>query len=167
MQPYFVRSLLLGCLWIAASLVPAAQAQSTALKPDANGFIVLQAGDEQWQEIPGLKGVSYMKVRGDSSQPGVYLVRIRFQPWTMTLPHVHSTERLVVVVKGTWYAGTDTQFNPVNTTPIRVGGYMLHPANGVHFDGAKDEEVVLQITGTGPMKTTFLDPDGERVRALK
>ena len=149
------------------SATVASVADSGELKPDRDGFVVLQAGDEQWQQIPGLDGVSYMKVFSDSSQPGVYVVRVRFQPWTMTMPHVHSTERLVVVVKGTWYAGTDTQFDPANTTPIRAGGYMLHPANGVHFDGAKDEEVVLQITGSGPMKTTFLDPGGERARSLK
>jgi len=164
-----MKAMIAAIVFIAVSMtLPASvEADSGELTPDLNGFVVLQPGEETWQEIPGLDGVSYMKVYGDSSQPGVYVVRVRFQPWTMTMPHVHSQERLVVVVKGTWYAGTDTQFDPANTTPIRAGGYMFHPANGVHFDGTRDEEVVLQITGTGPMKTTFLDPDGARTRKLK
>jgi hypothetical protein len=164
-----MKEIIAAVLFTAVSMTLSApvEADGAKLAPDTNGFVILQPGEETWQEIPGLDGVSYMRVYGDSSQPGVYVVRIRFQPWTMTMPHVHSQERLVVVIKGTWYAGTDTQFDPANTTPIRAGGYMLHPANGVHFDGARDEEVVLQITGPGPMKTTFLDPGGERVRKLK
>jgi hypothetical protein len=133
---------------------------------DEKGFAVMQPGEEDWQENPALPGVSYMKVYGESTQPGVYVVRVRFEPWNMTMPHYHSQDRMVAVVKGTWYAGTDTQFDPTKTTPIRMGGYMLHPAGGVHFDGAKDEQVIVQITGVGPNKTTFLDPEQGRSRKL-
>jgi hypothetical protein len=31
---------------------------------------------------------------------------------------------------------------------------MFHPADGVHWDGAGDEEVVVQIVGEGPVETT-------------
>ncbi len=142
-------------------------AMSAGLQGDEKGFVIMQPGEEVWQENSGLDGVSYMKVYGEPSQPGVYVVRIRFAPWTMTKPHFHGEDRLVVIVKGTWYAGTDTQFDPEATTSIRQGGYMLHPAGGVHFDGAKAEEVVLQITGVGPSSTTFLDSEQGRVQKLK
>ena len=134
---------------------------------DDKGFAITQSGEEDWQEIPALPGVSYIQVYGDSSQPGVYVVRVRFEPWTMTMPHYHSQDRLVAVIKGTWYAGTDTQFDAANTTPIHAGGYMLHPAGGVHFDGAKEEQVIVQITGSGPNKTTSLDPERGLIRKLK
>jgi hypothetical protein len=132
-----------------------------------DGFVVVQAGQETWQAIPGIDGVSYAKVFGDSSQPGPYIVRVLFQPWTMTMPHYHNNARLVAVVQGTWYAGTDTQFDSDNTTGIKQGGYMLHPKGGVHFDGAKEQAAIVQITGTGPNKTTFLDPDSGRSRKLR
>jgi hypothetical protein len=135
--------------------------------PDENGFVISQPGDELWQEIPGLAGVGYVKVYGDSKEPGVYVVRVRFPPWTMTMPHTHSQDRLVAVVKGTWYAGTDTKFDASRTTPIGVGGYMFHPANGVHFDGARADEVIVQITGMGPVSTTFLEPDLGPTRKIR
>ena len=31
---------------------------------------------------------------------------------------------------------------------------MFHPAGFHHYDGAKDEEVIVQIMGMGPVKTT-------------
>ena len=34
--------------------------------------------------------------------------------------------------------------------PLKAGSYKKHPAKAVHFDGAKDEEVIVQITGIGP-----------------
>jgi hypothetical protein len=33
---------------------------------------------------------------------------------------------------------------------------MKHPAGTPHFDGAKDEEVILQLVGIGPSQTTRL-----------
>ena len=134
---------------------------------DQQGFEIVQAGGEDWQQIPALPGVSYAKVFGDPSQPGLYIVRVRFEPWTMTTPHYHNNDRLVAVVQGTWYAGTDTKFDAQNTTAITQGGYMLHPAGGVHFDGAKSETAIVQITGTGPNETIFLDPELGRSRKLK
>jgi hypothetical protein len=31
----------------------------------------------------------------------------------------------------------------------------------VHFDGAKDEEVIVQIMGIGPDKTVFVNPEDD------
>jgi hypothetical protein len=156
-------------MMLIASLAVLAPVSVTNADPnsDGQGFAIVQAGEESWQPIPGLDGVSYMKVYGDSSQPGVYVVRVRFDPWTMTTPHHHSQDRIVAVIKGPWYAGTDTHFDPDNATPINTGGYMLHPAGAVHFDGAKQQQAIVQITGNGPTTTTFLDPDNGRSRKLK
>jgi hypothetical protein len=156
-------------MMLVASLAVLVPASVTNAGPDDDdpGFAIVHTGEETWRAIPGLEGVSYMKVYGDSSQPGVYVVRVRFDPWTMTTPHYHSQDRIVAVIKGPWYAGTDAQFDPDNATPISAGGFMLHPAGGVHFDGAKEQQAIVQITGNGPATTTFLDPDGGRSRKLK
>ena len=39
---------------------------------------------------------------------------------------------------------------------------MLHPAGGAHWDGAGDEETIVQIIGEGPVETTRLDKPGAR-----
>lgn len=41
--------------------------------------------------------------------------------------------------------------------PLSPGSYMKHPAGGVHYDGAKDGEVIVEIRGMGPVKTVFLE----------
>jgi quercetin dioxygenase-like cupin family protein len=92
-------------------------------------------------------------VFGDPAKPGLYAIRRRFKPGEMSRPHYHDKDRLVTVIKGTWYTGEGDVFDPAKTTPIKTGGFMWHPAGLHHWDGAKDEEVIVQIIGLGPVQT--------------
>ena len=92
-------------------------------------------------------------VFGDPAKPGLYAIRRRFTPGEMSRPHYHDKDRLVTVIKGTWYTGEGDVFDPAKTTPVRTGGFMFHPAGFHHWDGAKDQEVIVQIIGMGPVQT--------------
>jgi hypothetical protein len=94
-----------------------------------------------------------VSVFGDPAKPGLYAIRRRFTPGEMSRPHYHDKERLVTVIKGTWYTGEGDVFDPSKTTPVKTGGFMLHPAGMHHYDGAKDQEVIVQIIGIGPVQT--------------
>src|SRR5262245_44384470 len=83
-------------------------------------------------------------VFGDSSQSGLYAIRRRFKAGEMSKPHYHDQDRLVTVIKGTWWSGEGDAFKPETTAAVRTGGFMLHPAGLHHYDGAKDEEVIVQ-----------------------
>lgn len=147
--------------WFAAAtslLLPFSLSQAE-LNTDDKGFVTLQLGEESWKEYPGIPGIGVMAVYGDLSKPGVYLIRVRFEPGIMSMPHYHGEDRLATVLKGTWWTGTGKDFDPASTQPIRSSGYMMHPAGEAHFDGAKDEEVILQIVGVGPSSTTFIRPE--------
>jgi quercetin dioxygenase-like cupin family protein len=91
---------------------------------------------------------------GDPSKPGIYLVRNRFPPGAHSNPHFHSKDRHATVIKGVWYTGTGPELDYNKAVPLKAGAYMLHPAGGVHWDGAGEEEVIVQIIGEGPVETT-------------
>ena len=95
---------------------------------------------------------------GDPAKPGPYAVMIRWVPGHFSHPHTHSTDRHAYVVKGTWWVSTGTHYDPATTFPVRQGTFATDLANKVHWDGAKDEEVILLVMGTGPM-TTALVPE--------
>ena len=82
-----------------------------------------------------------------------------FSPGHMTRPHWHPEDRHAIVVSGTWYTGEGDTFDPAKTVGLKPGSYMKHPAKGHHFDGAKDEEVIVQIVGYGPSGTTLVHPE--------
>ena len=92
---------------------------------------------------------------GDPSKPGPYVVRIKWLPGNFSRPHFHSTDRFFVVISGTWWVGTGDKFDPDNgTVPVHAGSYVIHKAGGVHYDGAKGEEAIIQVSGIGPVATT-------------
>jgi quercetin dioxygenase-like cupin family protein len=102
-----------------------------------------------------------MVVYGDPAKPGLYAIRRRFKPGEMTRPHYHDQDRLVTVIKGTWYTGEGDVFRPDKTIPIKTGGFMYHPKGFHHYDGAKNEEVIVQIIGMGPVKTIGSEVDAQ------
>ena len=87
---------------------------------------------------------------GDPNKAGPYVARIKWLPGSMSRPHYHPNDRLFVVVSGTWWMGTGDRFEPANTVPAPAGSYVIHHAGKIHYDGAKDGEVVIQVWGMGP-----------------
>jgi len=50
--------------------------------------------------------------------------------------------------------GTGNTWDKDATVAVKAGGAVTHFAKEVHYDGAKDEEVVVLITGQGPATST-------------
>jgi len=135
---------------------------------DKNGFVTVTPAEVVWTERPGYDGVKFAVIEGDPAKPGVYVIRAKFSPGTMTRPHWHAETRYVTVVSGTWYAGEGDSFDPDKTVPLKAGSFMMHPAKEHHYDGAKDEEAIVQIIGVGPSSTTLVDPaKGHTGRSVK
>jgi quercetin dioxygenase-like cupin family protein len=139
--------------FLGAVLIPsAAAAQGTK---DDSGFVRVLPGQEEYKNPFGV-GVMVATLHGDPSKPGIYVLRIKWPKGTMSRPHTHPEDRHVVVLSGTWYTGTGEAFDPEKAVPLKAGGYMLHPAGALHWDGTRDEEAVIQITGYGPSGNKFL-----------
>lgn len=87
---------------------------------------------------------------GHPAKPGPYVVRLKWLPGNMSRPHYHENDRFFIVISGTWWMGTGEKFDPNNTVPAPAGSYVIHRAKGIHYDGAKDEETIIQVWGMGP-----------------
>jgi quercetin dioxygenase-like cupin family protein len=122
-----------------------------------DGFEVVAPDDVPWEASP-FPGTWIARLHGDQSEEGLYVVRAKFAPGAFSPPHYHDRDRYVTVISGTWWVGTGTEFDPANTVGLEQGGFMVHPAGGVHFDGARDEETVVEIRGYGPVATTLAEP---------
>jgi quercetin dioxygenase-like cupin family protein len=152
---------------VAAGVLLFAPSGRSDTKSD-DGFVKLTPEQVVWTERPGFEGVKFAKIAGDPSKPGIYVIRVKFSPGRMTRPHFHPEDRYAVVLQGTWYMGEGETFDPDKTVPLKPGSYAKHPAKAAHYDGAKDEEVILQIVGYGPSGTTLVHPEqGETGPSLK
>ena len=105
-----------------------------------------------WTENPG--GAKQAVLAGDPSKPGLYVVLTKWTPHHMSHPHFHPNDRYIYVISGTWWVGTGSKYDPASTTPIPAGSFVTHYGKQIHYDGAKDEEVTLEIVGMGPATST-------------
>lgn len=149
MRTFFTAMALLGLCSVAVA------------DPDPAAMTIKLESQLVWSESPLLPGIKVAVVSGVSSGPGPYVVRVRFAPGVFSSPHFHPEERNIVILKGTWWVGSGPRFDKGAMTPLPVGTSVIHHANQVHFDGAKDEEVVLQISGVGPSATRPVDESGK------
>ena len=133
-----------------AALVSLGAAQATDLNPKA---ITIKLPDQiHWVDEP--RGISTAVLVGDPEKPGLYVELAKWHAHHMSRPHFHPNDRFITVISGTWWVGTGTKFDPDSTVPLPPGSFALHYGKEVHYDGAKDEDTVLEIVGQGPATST-------------
>jgi quercetin dioxygenase-like cupin family protein len=131
----------------------------SAVAGDDAGFVRLTPDDLVWKELePGLQ---IAVLEGDPGGEGYYILRARFAPGVFSAPHFHPNTRYITVIQGTWWTGIGTVWDKENSVPLRPGSYMKHPAGAPHYDGAKDEEVIVEIRGIGPAPLIYVDESGK------
>ncbi len=145
-----------ACAWIVTGVITAAVSGAANDKPD---FVRIAPADIHWQDVPDGHGVQQATLLGDPTKAGMYVVRVRFPPHIMDVPHWHPNDRYVTVLEGTWYAGTGNSFDFSRAVPLKPGSVMMHPAKAAHWDGSGGAEtVIVPIIGEGPGTTTQVDP---------
>jgi quercetin dioxygenase-like cupin family protein len=133
-------------------------AQSSAVKP----LVDKDHRRMQPEAATSFTGTT-INIVGDPSKPGIYVIRRLFKSGETTPPHHHDQDRYVTVIKGMWWTGEGDVKRPEQMVPIATGGFMLHPAGLHHYDGSKEGEVIVQIIGMGPVKTTDVDAQGKAI----
>ena len=135
---------------VLAALVSLASPKPANLNPAA---IEYKLPDQiKWVDEP--RGISTAVVAGDPEKPGLYVVLTKWHAHHMSHPHFHPNDRFIYVISGTWWVGTGTKFDPDSTVPLPPGSFAKHFGKEVHYDGAKDEDTVLEIVGEGPATST-------------
>jgi len=139
-------------------MLTAVFAAASGVAKDTPDFVRITPADVHWQDVPGGRGVQQANLLGDPTKPGIYVIRVKFPPHIMDVPHWHPNARYVTVLEGTWYTGTGDSFDPARAVPLKAGSFMLHPAKASHWDGSGGAEtVIVQIIGEGPATTTQVD----------
>lgn len=139
------------CVLLGGTMTLAAQ--------EERGFLRIDPSEMRFKSPLGV-GPETTVLFGDPSKPGLYVVRNRFPPGAHSAPHFHSQDRHATVIKGVWWTGTGSELDFGKAIPLKAGSYMFHPAGGVHWDGAGDEEAIVQIIGVGPVETTQVGAAG-------
>jgi hypothetical protein len=156
------RELILGpMLALAAMSLGLGKGEAAGVDPAMT--IVVRPEDIPWKPLynfpPGM--AESVAMAGAIGDPGQYFVLIRWHPGYMSAPHSYETDRLCVVVSGTWYVASGEDFSPDATVPVPAGSFVRRVAKTPHYDGVKSgvtEPAIIAITGIGPIHYTLTDP---------
>ncbi len=133
-----------------AAVVSLGFAKATDLNPAA---IAYRLPDQiKWTDEP--IGSKHAVLLGDPNKPGLYVILVKWTAHHMSHPHFHPNDRFITVLSGTWWVGTGNKFDPDSTVALPAGTFVTHFGKQVHYDGAKDEDAVLEIVGEGPATAT-------------
>lgn len=160
-----LRSTLIGLFGgpIAGLLLEFASSEAQAEPIDPSQTFVVQPNDiqfEPWQGLPAASGEMAM-MYGDLNKPGPYLVLMKWNPSWFSAPHSYGTDRICVVVSGTWWVNSGADFTPVQAVPVQAGGFVLRHARTWHYDGVPaegKEPVVIAVFGLGPVTSSSRIP---------
>ena len=109
----------------------------------------------------GVSGTQTVILKGDPTRPGLYAILLRVAPNTKIQAHSHPDDRVATVVSGDWYFGYGKEFNEAALKQLPPGSFYTEPPGVDHFAMTKATGVVLQISGTGPSGTTYVDPKND------
>ena len=145
------RTRLLRSLWMTASAASlfALFGLANAAEPDPKALEYKLPENIKWTG----KGAQTAVLYGDPAKAGLYIELMKWPPGSGSRPHSHPSDRFITVISGTWWVGTGTNYDMATTKAMPAGSFVMHHANEIHYDGAKDGEVVLQIVGIGPADT--------------
>lgn len=136
----------------AALVVPVGSAKPPV--PELNPSAIMITPPDQIKWVDGGNGALNAVLAGDPTKPGLYVVLTKWTAHHMSRPHFHQYDRYIMVLSGTWWVGTGTKYDPDSTVPVKAGSFVRHFAKGIHYDGAKDGDAVLEIVGQGPATAT-------------
>ena len=121
--------------------------------PDAIRFVPWSGGPAGSGEVAELYG--------GLDKPGLYLALMKWHPGYFSAPHMYNTDRISVVISGTWWVNSGADFDPTHAVPVPAGGYVLRHAHTPHYDGVPSdvkEPVVIALFGMAPVGLQLVDP---------
>jgi hypothetical protein len=97
-------------------------------------------------------------VWGDPAKTGEpFVIRIHAEAGYIIMPHTHTIDENIIVVKGSWALGMGERYNGQALEPMEVGTFGLAPKTMAHFALSKTY-TILQVHGIGPFTTHWVVP---------
>ena len=127
-------------------------AETAVTLPDAIHFVPWSGGP------PGSGEVA--ELYGGLDKPGPYLALMKWHPGYFSAPHMYDTDRISVVISGTWWVNSGPDFDPAHAVPVPAGGYVLRHAHTPHYDGVPSnvkEPAVIALFGIAPVGLQLVD----------
>ena len=150
-------------LLIAPMLAALVSSAAHASLLDPTETILTLPANIPWKIHPGdpIDSTASAALYGSRTAHGIYYELIKWHPGYMSAPHSYATDRLCVVVSGTWWVNSGADFDPARCVPVPAGTFVHRVAHTPHYDGVVangKEPAVIAICGIAPVGMRDIDP---------
>ena len=162
--------------WLLAALLAGTAAETLADGAAASPLnpaqtIIRPPEALQWVPNNGYpeRSMDMCPLAGSINEAGLYYTLVRWWPGYMSAPHTYTSDRLCVVVSGTWWCNSGPDFDPGSCVPVAAGSFVRRVAGTPHYDGVirgAPAPAVIAICGTGPVNYHLVEPDKPGWRAV-
>jgi quercetin dioxygenase-like cupin family protein len=143
-----------------AAVVGVADASAQGLPNKKFGDIYQE--NIKWSPFPAFPPAARLAILvGDPKKADPYVVRVKVPAGVILMPHIHREDRIYTVISGVFYIGIGTKFDPTKLKAYPPGSVVILPGNTPHFHWAKSGEYVTQVTATGPLGLSYVNPQDD------
>ncbi|MBS3805042.1 MAG: cupin domain-containing protein [Oleiphilaceae bacterium] len=146
--------ILLGLCLVPASLTAA------DLPYKGEGHIMVNTSDLEWKPVGSMsKGAEITVLEGDLSEEAPFTMRLRMPANYDLMPHTHPEYERVTVLSGTLHFAHGEEFDADQLKELPEGSFAVMAPGDAMFGRTGDEEVVIQLHGTGPWGIEYINPE--------
>ena len=119
---------------------------------------ILAPSELNWTPITTLpSGAQVAVIEGPLNEKRAFIFRIKMAPGWKVPPHMHPVLTHVTVISGMFNLGLGDKFDASKLRSFSPGTVLILPPSEPHF-AQISEETVIQVHGTGPWGTSWVDP---------
>ena len=91
-------------------------------------------------------------LEGDADKELPFRLLVHWRAGHMSTPHTQPKDRVILGIKGVCWFGTGDKPNPDAMIALHSGQVLSYFAKGLHYDGARDGDCVMEVSGMGPIQ---------------
>lgn len=149
-------SILLG---VFMGMAPLAAAE---LPYKGEGHVMATPEDLQWGSVKSMSpGAEIAVLEGDLSKEAPFTMRLRMPANYDLLPHTHPEYERVTVLSGTFHFAHGDEFDAEKVETLPEGSFAVMAPGEPMYGRTGDEEVVIQLHGTGPWGIEYVNPEDD------
>ncbi|WP_036191664.1 cupin domain-containing protein [Marinobacter lipolyticus] len=125
------------------------------------GHMMMVPDEIEWAPVGSMEpGAQIAVLEGDLGSEEPFTIRLKLPANYVVAPHNHPAYERVTVLSGTLYFAHGEEFDRANVKALPEGSLaILSPGDPMY--GYTDEEVTIQVHGTGPWGIDYLNPEDD------
>lgn len=148
------------CLALATVLITSPLALA-ATPYQGEGHTMVTPSDLEWGPVGSMApGAEISIIEGDLAKEKPFTMRLRLPADYVIAPHIHPAYERVTVLSGTFHFAHGEEVDRNKATALPEGSVAIMSPGDPMF-GYTEEEVVIQLHGTGPWGIEYLNPDDD------